>query len=87
MVLSSDKAVRQSIKVYPNPIKSKLVVNFTKLDSYHSLSIYDVHGKMVDSFNVDGMQSLTIDTNQYPKGFYFIDVKGPAGHEVVKVVK
>jgi len=87
MVLSSDDVVRQSIKVYPNPIKSKLVVNFTKLDSYHSLSIYDVHGKMVDSFNVDGMPSLTIDTNEYPKGFYFIDVKGPAGHEVVKVVK
>lgn len=78
-------SVKESIavQIYPNPATSKLNVNVGDISA--SVAIFDITGKMVNSFeNVSG--NLEMNVNNLNKGVYMVKVNSGNATEVKKVV-
>jgi hypothetical protein len=67
-------AFSNSVSVYPNPVSEDFTVSLTKTGSASaSITIYDVSGKAVKSYNTVSNQ-LLINRNGLQSGLYFITV-------------
>ncbi|MEJ8841990.1 T9SS type A sorting domain-containing protein [Lacibacter sp. H375] len=80
---------RTAIKLYPNPTKSDLFVQFNnaELFSYRRIKIYDANGKLV--YSVDkpiAVNSFAIKTAMLPAGVYLLQVIGGKKVEVRQFV-
>lgn len=66
----------QFIKIYPNPVSSKLTIHSEKL-VLESIRIFDINGHLVRSFNLVGQPTFseTIDVESLPNGVYSVVVK------------
>ena len=77
------------IKLYPNPAKSNLLVQFnnTELFSYRRIQIYDANGKLVYAADKPvSVSSLVINTGMLPAGVYRLQVIGGKKTEVKQFV-
>ncbi|NCU02699.1 MAG: T9SS type A sorting domain-containing protein [Chitinophagaceae bacterium] len=77
------------IKLYPNPTKSDLFVQFNnaELFSYRRIQIYDANGKLVYAADKPvAVSSLVINTNIFPSGVYRLQVIGGKKAEVRQFV-
>ena len=81
------------IKVYPNPVKDELVVEFggTDYKSAPAISLWNSLGQRVSTrtpTQSGGTSSgLTLDTSTLPKGIYLLSISQGNEKTVVKVVK
>lgn len=78
-------SVKESIavQIYPNPATSKLNVNVGDINA--SVAVFDITGKMVNSFeNVSG--NLEMNVSNLNKGVYMVKVNSGNATEVKKVV-
>ncbi len=59
-------------QVYPNPFTEGTTIQFSNpKHELHSLSIYDVHGKLVRGYAPASGSSIAIERNSLPAGLYF----------------
>lgn len=65
------------MKIYPNPTKGMLRVDFGVVPENNTISIviYDMQGRMVFSNRTDGDSSLPIDLTSRPNGIYIMKVR------------
>lgn len=65
------------MKIYPNPTKGMLRVDFGAVPENNAISIviYDMQGRMVFSNRTDGESSLPIDLTSRPNGIYIMKVR------------
>ncbi len=76
------------VKIFPNPVSSKLSVYMVSDNTRKDLKIYDANGKLVYSQMLTDMFT-TLDLQKLAKGMYFVKVTLPNGKVVYseKVVK
>lgn len=58
------------LSIYPNPSNGVFTIELSK-DTKTSIEVYDVLGKMVKSYEQNGLKS-TLDLSGYPKGIYMV---------------
>jgi len=60
------------IKVYPNPVKENLTVEFGTEVTNGTISIFNIHGKMVKYLEVGQSSGITLDVVDLPAGTYLL---------------
>ncbi|MGE0568464.1 MAG: T9SS type A sorting domain-containing protein [Bacteroidia bacterium] len=81
--INENNGVFTSTLLFPNPTKSNstLQVNSTFAGN-STLSIYDINGKLISQRPKDlviGKNMVTIQSNELPKGTYFVELKNELG--------
>lgn len=72
-------------RIYPNPTKSLIYIEFGKIDHY-DLKVLDVHGKMMLTTNLT-THNTRIDISDFPIGIYFITVSSDNFLKTEKIIK
>ncbi len=72
-----------NLTIYPNPNKGQFrVVNLKEMER---LSVYDIMGKEIKSYKVNGFGEVEIDLNGYSKGVYLIRTEnGSSGRVIIQ---
>jgi hypothetical protein len=63
--------VKDNMKVYPNPVNQGQDVNCS-FDKATSLRVYDLMGRLISDFNVNGLNSYQISTSNMTPGVYVV---------------
>ena len=79
------------INVYPNPVHDKFTLDISGMENSDlELIITNNQGQLIFSYRMDsfnGAYQNDIDLSYYPAGIYFLNVRGGAVNETVKIVK
>jgi len=62
------------VLVYPNPSAGH--IHFEKLQDFKILTIYDLHGQIIENREIYSKDCLTLDTYRFPPGMYFYKLAG-----------
>ena len=63
------------IKVYPNPAKDRLIIEYKFTDELNHATLYDMMGHKVKSISLNGKSGrVIIDINNLSKGIYFYNI-------------
>jgi hypothetical protein len=83
--LDNEKFMKESpLKIYPNPILTSFKLNNTVND----LKIYDITGKMVQSFNGNYNKGFEFNISNLNQGIYILKIKNVLGQSLTsKLVK
>jgi hypothetical protein len=82
VVTGVNNIVENSFKVYPNPTKDQLTIQFKTIKT-GSILITDIAGKLVMEKKFSSSNKLTISVDELSNGIYFLKI----GSKVVKFVK
>jgi hypothetical protein len=73
---------------YPNPFTGQLFYTLPEKYSSHTVSVYDLSGRVMLRRSVNGRQdTYSLDGNKLPKGIYILDISSGDYHQRVKVQK
>jgi len=75
-----------SVKVFPNPASDNVKINVSSALVNSKISIFDSHGKLINSYNYTTQNMLTFSTKKYAKGIYLIKVPLKSGIVYKKLV-
>lgn len=79
----SFSSTANSLKVFPNPAKDIVMVDFVasgiNLSDNSLLVITDVSGKIIYKEKVSQQQTITINTSNFSNGLYFVSIKTKEG--------
>ena len=77
---------QQTIRVYPNPASSKIIISGISGEMVE-LSIHNVIGQRVKTFvSISGEFSREVQINDLPNGVYLVRVKGVGFGQTVRLV-
>jgi uncharacterized protein (DUF1501 family) len=79
------------LRTYPNPFSAGIQVSFKSKSGHYRISLYDIYGHEVivaaDQDFSDGMQTLTIETNNLAAGNYYLRIANRYGQRTELVQK
>ena len=78
-----DQFKSSNFMVYPNPVRSTLIVEIKDLESDAQGEIRDIHGRQIMSFNIQNGRN-TINVSQLANGVYFLKLLHAVTHPEVK---
>jgi uncharacterized delta-60 repeat protein len=81
-----------AVALYPNPVSDQATFNYSIERDVVSLKLYDLHGRMVESFmnnepKEKGSHAAALEFVQLPAGMYFLVLSGESTFQVIKMVK
>ena len=78
-VTGIDELNSLNLNLYPNPATDQVTISFGRqIASAYQLKIYDRFGKLISNQAIpQGVQKITMDTQAYINGFYFIQIESP----------
>jgi len=82
--LSVNDQLLSNFKMYPNPAKSALNLEFNAGILPKRISFYDIQGRLVKKIESFSSNKMTISTQNFNKGFYFIQIFGFNGEKATK---
>jgi hypothetical protein len=65
-----------NIKIYPNPVSDKLMVDSEELEGIYSFKIYDIEGKQVVEQQLNSTHNV-VNVNHLPNGIYHYKIIAP----------
>ncbi len=83
-VLGVNEFENKSVSVFPNPVSD--ILNITSKGSIKTVQVYDVQGRLTDTFLKDE-EKTTINLSNKKTGAYFVKIFTDKGVKVEKVVK
>jgi hypothetical protein len=78
--MKENKVAEALVSVYPNPCNAALNFKSSQLNNAY-LQIFDLTGKMVEQFSVQG-DKLTVSTQNYANGLYFYKIQSASGEQL-----
>lgn len=69
-----DAYLDEKLMAFPNPTDSKLTVHLNGRREFTALSITDITGKVIETYNGPATNHRVIDLGQYPNGIYTLQV-------------
>lgn len=76
-----------SISIYPNPTSDLIMVQLSgDMETMASLKIYDLRGTIHYQENFNAYTELSLDGLNISHGVYLVEITGPAGKEIKKVI-
>lgn len=70
-----------NVVLYPNPVRDDLNVVFTGMNEVKSIGIYNLIGKQVSAYKVNGT-SASVNVDNMPAGIYMLRLMDGQGHVV-----
>ena len=83
-VLGVNEFENKSVSVFPNPVSD--VLNITSKGTIKSVQVYDVQGRLTDTFLKDE-EKTTINLSNKKTGSYFVKIFTEKGVKVEKIIK
>jgi hypothetical protein len=74
-----------ALNIYPNPFKDETTVDFGREIKEATITIVDVYGKLIETYNVTNQQTQIIKRNNKASGVYFLEIE--MEEEEPKIVK
>jgi len=75
------------IRIFPNPTQGKVYVNIPESSEEATISIINPIGVILNEIVTDDANSLEVDLNNYPDGFYFIKIKSGEIEKTFRIIK
>jgi hypothetical protein len=75
-----------SVKLYPNPAKNEVFIEWSTNDKVSAISSFDGNGKKVFEYTPKDENSLNLTLDQWSKGLYLIKIESEKGIAVKKLV-
>jgi len=89
-VVTSINKLNTEFRIYPQPAKDKLTINFRIPVNGFTLSISDITGKIINTADIKGnLSQYTLSLDDIPPGIYFLAInnKGKLSYERLIVVR
>jgi len=74
----------QDVKVFPNPFQQEITVELSDVTKH--ITIFNSTGKLFYQSGINSNKTTTINTNNYPKGVYFIRIENENGFTVTRKI-
>ena len=72
--------------VFPNPATEQLNILLNNTNGNYKVNIYDVEGKLINTYEIQGYIKKTIDVSHYSTGIYLLHLVDQS-HKSIKVYK
>lgn len=73
--------------VYPNPAQDFLTVELSDGMGIGNITLYDMQGRLIETFPETSLQTIRLDVRNIPAGFYFLHVTDSDNHQFVRKVQ
>lgn len=83
----ADNEINRNIIVFPNPVVDKATINFDGDTNIHLLIIYNLQGKEIERFEIDGDHLYTLDMHGYPSGPYLVCLTSNHHISTIHIIK
>lgn len=83
---NTNSELDQSVFVFPNPAKDKIVIKLPINQDISTLQIFDIYGKLIGSYFVSN-ENNTIKIQTLSNGVYLVKVGYQGNHKIFKIVK
>ncbi len=70
---TSGEKLPEKMKIYPNPTKDNLHIEWEYAQGDNQIKIYDINGKVMNKKAMEGKQ-LVVSTKNYPSGVYYVAI-------------
>ena len=84
-LLSNDGIISDTIKIYPNPVIDKFVINGLNEVSEASIEIFTINGKQLIKHSIQSNE--IIDIRNIIAGVYFVKITSRETHKVFHIIK
>jgi hypothetical protein len=64
-----------ALNIYPNPFKDETTVDFGRVIKEAKITVVDVYGKLIETYNVTKQQTQIIKRNNKASGVYFLEIE------------
>ena len=64
-----------ALNIYPNPFKDETTVDFGMEIKEATITVVDVYGKLLETYNVTNQQAQIIKRNNKASGVYFMEIE------------
>ena len=73
--------------MYPNPANGIVTLASKNATAINSVQVTDLNGRIVKSFEANGVSETKINVSDLTAGMYFVSVKTDAGSGSMKLMK
>jgi hypothetical protein len=73
------------VDLYPNPVNNLLTIK-TDGVAYNAATLYNIAGQVLGSYSIDNAE-VSIPTNSFAPGIYYVVLRGEAGSKAIKFEK
>ena len=73
--------------VYPNPAQDFLTVELSDGMGIGNITLYDMQGRLIETFPETSLQTIRLDVRNIPAGFYFLHVTDSDNHQFARKVQ
>lgn len=84
--LNTQDFFANNLKVYPNPTKDILNLS-SSTTLINNVELTDLNGRIVKSFNLNGIAQTELNVSDLTSGMYFVSVETDLGKGTTKIVK
>ena len=80
----------EDVYLYPNPTNDVTNLTVGGNDDQTQITIFNINGKiLIDKHHIfpENNRDFEIDLNNYPKGIYFLKIKGETVDDTIKIIK
>ena len=74
------------LNIYPNPFKDETTVDFGREIKQATITIVDVYGKLIETYNINNQKTQVITRNNKASGVYFLEIEIEEELKTVKIV-
>ncbi len=82
----SQNTIAKDIVMYPNPSRETTQIHMAKIYNELTLEIVDVLGKSIDLFKFSNTDHITLDTSNYKKGIYVVQLLSQEHKASIKLI-
>jgi hypothetical protein len=83
-LLSTNELDAKSVKMYPNPTKNIVNFEFTNTALPSEIAVFDIHSKLIKTYNEFSNNSIILSTENLSKGMYLIRISNSKGNNIYK---
>ncbi len=80
------ESYEQCVVVYPNPAKDVVNVELADGIEIDNITLYDIHGRHVETRLIASLQRATIDVRGLPAGTYFLHLRANDNREFIRKI-
>jgi hypothetical protein len=84
--LSAQDFFANNLKIYPNPTKDILNLS-SSTTLINNVEVTDLNGRVVKSFNLNGISQVELNISDLHSGMYFVSVETDLGKGTSKIIK
>jgi len=72
-----------ALNIYPNPFKDETTVDFGRVIKQATITVVDVYGKLIETYNITNQQTQIIKRNNKASGVYFLEIEMEKGGKTI----